>query len=396
MSTYRIPLVRDTISREDLQALSGWLLGHPRLSKGPLCEKFETRFAQWQGCHRAHFVNSGSSANLLAISALQVSGRLRPGDKVIAPAVSWTTTVAPISQLNCEPVLCDADPDDLGLSIDHLEHLARDPDVRALILCHVLGIPNRMREIVEICERYDLALIEDCCEALGSEYDGLRVGNFGDLCTFSFYFGHHMSTIEGGMICARSDEHSNIIRSIRSHGWNRDLDPAWVESLRARHSVEPFSDRHTFYHPGFNFRSTDLNAFLGLRQLERLDQVVEARTRLWAHYQKRMEEAAWRATAPAGAKVSGFAFPMLSNQRTALAEALEACGIEARPLICGSIGRQPWFVERHGEVALEVADRAHRHGLYVPLNPELETDEVDEICDLCLTAPGGSVREPVA
>jgi CDP-6-deoxy-D-xylo-4-hexulose-3-dehydrase len=398
ISNYRIPLARDTISGEDLRALSAWLLTNPRLSKGSLCDDFEQAFAQWQGSDHAHFVNSGSSANLLAINALQVAGTLKPGDKVIAPAISWTTTVAPITQLNCEPVLCDADPDNLGLSVEHLAQLAESSGAKALILCHVLGIPNRMKEIVDICESFGLTLIEDCCEALGSQYDGERVGNFGALSTFSFYFGHQMSTIEGGMICAKSDEHSNIIRSLRSHGWNRDLDEPVVAQLRQRYDIDAFSDKYTFYHPGFNFRSTDLNAFLGLRQLARLSDSIAARERLWDQYQQRMSAALWRPEAPEasqGTRVSGFAWPMISPDRAALAATLDERGVEARPLLCGSIGRQPWFLERYGRVELEVADRIHEHGLYVPINPQLSDDELGEICSTCLDAVCGSIREPI-
>jgi CDP-6-deoxy-D-xylo-4-hexulose-3-dehydrase len=311
---------------------------------------------------------------------------------VIAPAISWTTTVAPITQLNCIPILCDAEPDTLGLDVEQLEQLARTTGAKAVIICHVLGIPNRMQEIVAICDRHGMVLIEDCCEALGSEYQGERIGNFGSFSTFSFYFGHHMSTIEGGMICARSKEHSNVIRSIRSHGWNRDLDADVVEDLRRRHGVDPFTDKYTFYYPGFNFRGTDLHAFLGLRQLERLDEVVERRRLVWNQYERRMTEATWRPAPPPGSRVAGFAWPMLSPDRSALAERLEASGIETRPLVCGSIGRQPWFIERYGPVALPIADRVHGHGLYVPIHARLRDEQVDEIAELCLAPGTGSVR----
>ena len=395
MADYRIPLAQDTIGREDLESLADWLRSAPRLTKGPLCEDFEQRFARWQGCPKAHFVNSGSSANLLAISALQVAGQLQPGDRVIAPAISWTTTVAPISQLNCVPVLCDAEADTLGMDPDRLEHLARTTGAKAVIVCHVLGIPNRMDEIVAICERHGIVLIEDCCEALGSEYRGVRVGNFGSLSTFSFYFGHHMSTIEGGMICARSKEHSNVIRSIRSHGWNRDLDADVVVDLRRRYGVDPFTDKYTFYHPGFNFRGTDLHAFLGLRQLERLGDVLELRRRIWHAYQRCMAGAAWQPAPPPNSRVAGFAWPLLSPDRSALAALLEARGVETRPLVCGSIGRQPWFVDRYGAVPLPVADLVHAHGLYVPIHPRLTLEQVEEIAQVCLGAGSGSVRVAV-
>jgi CDP-6-deoxy-D-xylo-4-hexulose-3-dehydrase len=194
------------------------------------------------------------------------------------------------------------------------------------------------------------------------------------------------------MICARSKEHSNIIRSIRSHGWNRDLDGDVVEELRRRHRVDPFADKYTFYHPGFNFRGTDLQAFLGLRQLARLDAVVERRRQIWQEYERRMEGAAWRPSPPADSRVAGFAWPMLSPDRAALAALLEAQGIETRPLVCGSIGRQPWFVERYGAVAMPVADVVHGHGLYVPIHARLGAEQVEQIAQLCLGAGSGSVR----
>ena len=395
MSAFRIPLVRDTIGADDLSALAEWIRQAPRLTKGPLCDEFERRFAAWQGCSAAAYVNSGSSANLLAIDALRISGVLGPGDRVIAPAVSWTTTVAPIHQLNLEPVLCDSDPASLGLDLDHLEHLCKTAGAKALVVCHVLGIPNDMDRVLALCADYGLALVEDCCEALGSTYAGIKVGGFGVISTFSFYFGHHMSTVEGGMVCPRGRDMTNVIKSLRSHGWNRDLDDEVKLELRRRHHVDAFSDQYTFYHPGYNFRGTDLGAFIGLRQLEKLDGFVSERVRTWRRYDELMAEAAWRPSPPAGSVVSGFAWPMLSHDRRALAGRLGEAGIETRPLVCGSIGRQPWYVERYGAVPLANADVVHEHGLYVPINPDLQEAELLQITAICLGEGDGTVRDAV-
>ncbi len=380
--TYRIPLVRDTITPVDLKALARWLVKTPHLTKGPLAEKFETKFARWQGCGYAHFVNSGSSANLLTINALLISGHLQPGDKVIAPAVSWTTTVAPITQLGLAPILCDCDLQNLGLDITHLEKLARKPKVKAVIICHVLGIPNHLDQIKAICKKYRLVLIEDCCEALGSQYNHIKVGNFGLLSTFSFYFGHHMSTIEGGMICTNSKKLSNIIRSLRSHGWNRDLDEGFKLKLRRQYHIDPFADQYTFYHPGFNFRGTDLGAFLGLRQLRHLNQFILHRHKLWQAYLKLTRATAWQPQPPPQSFVSGFAYPLLSTHRSNLADHLKRHSIETRPLVCGSLGRQPWFIDRYGPVPLKHADIIHSQGLYVPINPDLSIAEVKQITSM--------------
>ena len=395
MRSFRIPLVRNTIGADDLAALAEWLRTGPRLTKGPLCDEFEERFAAWQGCPSAAYVNSGSSANLLAIDALRISGLLRPGDRVIAPAVSWTTTVAPIAQLSLEPVLCDSDAANLGLDLDHLEHLCKTAGAKALVVCHVLGIPNDMDRILALCDDHGLTLVEDCCEALGSTYRGTKVGGFGAISTFSFYFGHHMSTIEGGMVCMRDRDTTNVIRSLRSHGWNRDLDDEVKLDLRRRHDVDLFSDQYTFYHPGYNFRGTDVGAFLGLRQLEKLDGFVSARVRTWQRYDALMSEAAWRPSAPPGAVVSGFAWPILTSDRQALAGRLGEAGVETRPLVCGSIGRQPWYVQRYGAVPLTNADVVHEHGLYVPINPDLDEGELLQITRLCLGDGVGNVRDTV-
>lgn len=380
---FKIPLVRNTITSKDLQALAKWLMKSPHITKGPLSEKFEQKFAKWQGTKYAHYVNSGSSANFLAINSLLISGHLKPSDSVIAPAVSWTTTVAPITQLGCKPILCDCNLDDLGVDIKHLEALVKKPRVKAVIICHILGIPNQIDKIIKICKKNQLFLIEDCCEALGSEYNSKKVGNFGAMSTFSFYFGHHMSTIEGGMICTNSALLSNIIRSIRSHGWNRDLDENVKLKLRRQYKVDPFADQYTFYHPGYNFRGTDLGAFLGLRQLRKLNRTINQRTHLWNYYLTHTIKSAWQPKPPPKAAVSGFAFPLLSRYRSKLAAHLNSHGIETRPLVCGSLGRQPWFIDRYGTTPLKNADIIHQQGLYVPINPELKSSEIKFIAKIC-------------
>jgi CDP-6-deoxy-D-xylo-4-hexulose-3-dehydrase len=197
------------------------------------------------------------------------------------------------------------------------------------------------------------------------------------------------------MVCARDRDTTNVIKSLRSHGWNRDLDDEIKLDLRRRHDVDAFSDQYTFYHPGYNFRATDLGAFLGLRQLEKVDRFVAERARTWQRYRELMSEAAWRPSAPAGGVVSGFAWPMFSSDRRALAGRLGEAGVETRPLVCGSIGRQPWYVERYGAVPLRNADVVHAHGLYVPINPDLEDEELLEIARICLSEGAGTIRDPV-
>ena len=276
MSKYKIPLIKDTINSEDLKKLSDWLLTTPHLTKGELTLKFEKEWSKWNGNKYSVFVNSGSSANLLMAYALLVSKKLN-NKKIILPAVSWVTTVSPFVQFGFEPILCDCDKENLGLDVNHFEQLCKEHKPSAALMCHILGHTSNIDKILEICKKYDVLLLEDCCESHGTEYNGKRVGSFGTMSSFSFYFGHHMSTIEGGMIVTDYQDFYNILLSLRSHGWARDMEVGHAKRLKDKYNINDFRERFTFYYPGFNVRSTDLNAFLGLEQLKRLDSIVEKR-----------------------------------------------------------------------------------------------------------------------
>ena len=278
-----IKLVKDTINFDDVSKLIEWLKTNPRLTKGDLTVEFERRWSEWLGVKYSVFVNSGSSANLAGIYSLILSERMK-NKKIVVPAVSWVTTVTPAIQLGLEPIMCDCDEDNLGLNINHLKQIIKDENPSAIILVHVLGIPNHLDEIITLCKENDILLIEDTCESIGSMYDNKKLGTFGDLSTFSFYFGHHMSTIEGGMISTNDEDLYHILLSIRSHGWDRDLPKKKQEELRQKFNVNNFRALYTFYYPGFNLRSTDLQAFIGLEQLKKLDMIVENRNKNFLRY----------------------------------------------------------------------------------------------------------------
>jgi len=263
MTYEKIHLVKDTIDKNDIENLSSWLSTNPRLTKGELTVEFERKWSEWLGCKYSVFVNSGSSANLAAIYSLILSNKLK-NNKIVVPAVSWVTTVTPAIHLGLEPIMCDCDKDNLGLDVDNLRQIIIDEDPAALILVHVLGFPNHMKEIKELCDEHNILLVEDTCESLGSEYDGKKLGSIGDVSTFSFYFGHHISTIEGGMVSTDDEDLYHILLSIRSHGWDRDLPEEKQTALREKYGIDDFRSLYTFYYPGFNLRSTDLQAFIGI------------------------------------------------------------------------------------------------------------------------------------
>jgi len=376
-----IKLVKDTINFDDVSNLIEWLKTNPRLTKGNLTLEFEKKWSEWLGVKYSVFVNSGSSANLAGIYSLILSQRMR-NKKIIVPAVSWVTTVTPAIQLGLEPIMCDCDEDNLGLDINHLRQIIKDENPSAIILVHVLGIPNHLNEIVTLCEENDILLIEDTCESIGSMYDNKKLGTFGNLSTFSFYFGHHMSTIEGGMISTNDEDLYHILLSIRSHGWDRDLPQEKQDELRQKYSINNFRALYTFYYPGFNLRATDLQAFIGLGQLEKLDMIVENRNKNFLRYKNEIKNSEWNVQEPEGSFVSNFSFPIITKNIGKLVEELTNNDIECRPLICGSINEHPFWYERYGSSDLPKSKRVHEYGLYLPNNHEMTEEELNKVIEI--------------
>ena len=377
----KIDLVKDTIDSDDIKKLISWLETNPRLTKGDLNVKFEKEWSEWLGKKYSVFVNSGSSANLAALYSLLLSGKLR-NNKIIVPAVSWVTTVTPVVQFGMEPIMCECDEDNLGLNIEHLKQIIKEHDPSSIILVHVLGFPNHMNEIVELCKEHDIRLIEDTCESIGSEYEGKKLGTFGDLSTFSFYFGHHMSTIEGGMISTDDEELYHILLSIRSHGWDRDLPKSKQIELREKYNIGDFRSLYTFYYPGFNLRATDLQAFIGLEQLKKLDLIVKNRNLNYQKYHEGIKNNEWKINPPKDSFISNFSYPVITKNIKELVEKLTENNVECRPLICGSINEHPFWYERYGKQDLPISKKVHEYGLYLPNNHQMTVEEIDKVINI--------------
>jgi CDP-6-deoxy-D-xylo-4-hexulose-3-dehydrase len=377
----KIDLVKDTIDSDDIKKLISWLETNPRLTKGELNVKFEKEWSEWLGKKYSVFVNSGSSANLAALYSLLLSGKLR-NNKIIVPAVSWVTTVTPAVQFGMEPIMCECDEDNLGLNIEHLKQIIKEHDPSSIILVHVLGFPNHMNEIVELCKEHDIRLIEDTCESIGSEYEGKKLGTFGDLSTFSFYFGHHMSTIEGGMISTDDEELYHILLSIRSHGWDRDLPKSKQIELREKYNIGDFRSLYTFYYPGFNLRATDLQAFIGLEQLKKLDLIVKNRNLNYQKYHEGIKNNEWKINPPKDSFISNFSYPVITKNIKELVEKLTENNVECRPLICGSINEHPFWYERYGKQDLPISKKVHEYGLYLPNNHQMTVEEIDKVINI--------------
>ncbi|MBI3298855.1 MAG: DegT/DnrJ/EryC1/StrS family aminotransferase [Elusimicrobia bacterium] len=375
-------LAEDTIDERDVDALAAWLKGYPRLTKGPLTPEFEAAWSAWLGAEHSVFCNSGSSANLLMYYAMLRSGRLR-NMKVVVPSVGWVTSVAPAMQLGFTPLMCEADPDTYGLDLDHLERLLKEHDPALVLMVQVLGVPHKMDELMKLKERFGFTLLEDACAAAGAAYKGRKVGTFGELASFSAYFGHQFSTIEGGLVSTSDAALHELLLMHRSHGWSKDLSPGAHEALVKKHGIDDFHTPFVFYEAGFNLRATDLQAFIGLGQVKKMDWIASRRRENHALFAQRLAGKLDFQRPPEGSTVCSISFGALAKdgaQRRRIVAALAANGIETRIFSAGNLGLHPFWTERYGPASFPMADRIHHCGFFLPNNPSLKPADVDFIC----------------
>ena len=375
-----IRLAENTITHEELLALSEWIPNSPQLTKGPLVIEFEKKFASFTGTKHCVMVNSGSSANLLMAYSL-LEGNYLKNKKVVVPAISWITTLSPFLQFGFDVFLCDSNNVNLGLDTQKLEEIFIKEKPALLILVHVLAHLNDMDEINRLCEKYDVLLIEDACEALGtSDINGKKAGNLSLAGSFSFYYGHHISTIEGGAVTTNDTKLYNLMLSIRSHGWSRDVDSNFKEEWKKEFNIDDVREFYTFYYPGFNLRSTDLNAFIGISQLDKMDEIIKVRENNYNFYNKFLEGKYWKQESKFS-ELSSFAYGTIVENRMEVFNHLKKNNIEVRPLICGSMGKQPFWIKKYGHTPLEVADVIHDYGLYLPNHLYLDEEKIKFVCD---------------
>jgi CDP-6-deoxy-D-xylo-4-hexulose-3-dehydrase len=382
----RIDLVKDTIDKGDIDNLISWLKTYPSLTKGKKTIEFEKKWSEWLGCKYSVFVNSGSSANLMMIYCLKLLNQLK-NNKICVPTLCWATDLSPVLQFDMEPVLIDCNLENLSVDLSHLETVFKNENPSVLLLVSVLGFSPDMNKIIELCERYDVILLEDNCESQGSKYNGVKIGNFGLMSSFSTYFGHTMSTIEGGMICTNDDEIYKTLLQLRSHGWDRDLPEYDKILLREKWGVDNFSAMYTFYVPGFNLRSTDLQAVIGIGQLDKVDNMIKNRNKNFKYYEKKLKGKIWFPQETEGTLTSNFAIPIITNnknEKNNLIDNLNFHDIACRPLISGSMGTQPFYKKKYGENKLPNASIIDDRGLYVPNHDKLTTEEIDKVCEVIL------------
>ena len=346
-----IPLMKNTFLNEyeTKKALTEFIMIAPRLSMDTKCFEFEQEFSKFQQCRESILFNSGGSANLALLQALKNLNLLKLKDKIGFSALTWSTNVMPIIQLGMYPVPIDIEPTTLNSMSYNLEHSLKENDIDAFFITNALGFSGDLAKIKKICHDNDIILIEDNCEALGTELPEGKTGNFGIASTFSFFVAHHMSTIEGGMVCTNDKKIAEMLRIVRANGWDRNLICDQKKKWREKyHIINEFDAKYTFFDLGFNLRPTEITGFLGLFQLQFLKENIDKRE----HNYLELENIAIQNSEFCQlnhshiSRLSSFAYPIVcknSKIREKYFYQFSGAGIEIRPMIAGNIQNQPFY-----------------------------------------------------
>jgi len=382
----KFPLMRNNILREDLDAVIEHLKqDDPILTHGANVRAFEAEWSAWLDVKYSVFVNSGASANLLTMAILKI--RHPDGGEVIVPPLTWISDVSSVMQNGFKPVFADIDP--RTLAMDPAQILAKITDrTRAVFITHVQGFDGLTDELLAELKKRNIPLIEDVCESHGATHNGKRLGSFGWMSNFSFYYAHHMSTIEGGMVCTNDPEVYQQVRMLRSHGMVRESnDPAVRDAyLTANPELNP---DFIFAYPAYNVRNTEIGGILGRSQLKRLDQIVQRRTDNLLRFLKQIDQNKYRTDFKLEGS-SNYAFNLVLKHADddlvqRLMQKMRETGIEFRR---GSAGggnqiRQPYLkgvVPDGHHREFPETEHIHFYGFYIGNFPDLRYEEVDEIC----------------
>ncbi|WP_293783989.1 DegT/DnrJ/EryC1/StrS aminotransferase family protein [uncultured Pedobacter sp.] len=381
-----IPLMKNAFlnEHETKKALAEFIMTADKLSMDVQCAKFEQEFAKKQGRKDAILFNSGGSANLAMIQSLKNMGKLQDGDQVGFSALTWSTNTMPIIQLGLVPVAIDCELDTLNISSKQLLRCLEQTEIKALFLTNVLGFVDDIWEVQNICNERGIILIEDNCESLGTETKYGKAGNFSLGSSFSFFVAHHMSTIEGGMICTDDEDFGEMLRIVRANGWDRNLTAKQQSKWRKKYNIKSeFEAKYTFYDLGFNFRPTEITGFLGLFQLQYLDSNIQTRQKNYLE----IETEILANDDFIGLRhdhidvLSTFAVPVVCKTpelRELYLSQFSGAGIEIRPMIAGNMQNQP-FYNKYVKTLYDLpnSDFLHTNGFYCGNYPELTFNDIE-------------------
>lgn len=376
------PLASTTWDEAEYEAMQR-VIRSGMFSMGKEVAAFEQQFAEWVGSRYAVMVNSGSSANLAMIAALMFrkENPLQAGDEVIVPAVSWSTTYYPLQQYGLTVKFVDIDPNTLNIDLKKLES-AISNKTRAILTVNLLGNPNDFIQINKIIADKNIILLEDNCESMGATLAGKQAGTYGLMGTFSSFFSHHISTMEGGLVVTDDEELHHILLSVRAHGWTRNLPK--FNHVCGEKSDNPFEESFRFVLPGYNLRPLELSGAIGQEQIRKLDAMIAMRRQNAQIFQSLFHNHPWIAIQQETGSSSWFGFAMTLKReapisRNELVNRLSAANIDVRPIVAGNFAKNEvmkWF-DYSIHDSLENADHIDKNGLFVgnhhfTLNDELK------------------------
>ena len=362
-----LPLASDTWDDEEINAIQD-VLKTKQLTMGQRVKDFEASFASYIGVNYAVMCNSGSSANLMMLSALKIHlGKNKEDLEIIVPAVSWSTTFYPVNQLGFKLVFVDIDIDTLNINVSSIEK-AINKNTVGIFAVNLLGNPCNYEEILKICKQYDLILLEDNCESLGAEYKNLKTGSFGLMSSHSTYYSHHISTVEGGLVCTNNEKLYQILKSIRAHGWTRDLSP---DNELYHFDKDEWYEKFNFILPGYNLRPMEFQGAVGSIQLKKLNNFVKVRKLNALYFINVISKYNFVRTQLDLGASSWFGFSMILDSRILEREdfthELTKNRIESRPIVAGNFTKNPVMKYLNYEICGELtnADLIHQNGIFV-------------------------------
>lgn len=389
---FKFPLGQNVHDADDLKVMIDNLLTE-KFTMGEQVSKFEEIFAKYMGVKHAVMVNSGSSANLLAVSALSnyKNQRLAPGDEVLVPVVCWSTSVFPIIQCNLKPIFVDVSPQTLNIDLEDLKKKIT-PKTKALMLVHVLGNSADMDAIMNIVSENNLILIEDTCESLGSSFRNKFLGTFGELGTYSFYYSHHITTIEGGMVVTNDDDLYELVKCLRAHGWSRSLN----NKEEISQQYPDLDSRFTFVNLGYNVRPMEIQATIGINQLQKLKDKNNNRKINYSKIQQKIKADSRGSflscpTQTEHTDAVWFGVILYLDSKIQLSKYLNYLtqhGVENRPIVTGNMIRQPVIKDLYPELNPQDfpgAEECHTRGLFIGLSCALMSDDlIQELVEILL------------
>jgi CDP-6-deoxy-D-xylo-4-hexulose-3-dehydrase len=364
-----LPLATSSWGQDEYDAIQR-VVASDRFTMGPAVKQFEADFAARMGTGFAVMVNSGSSANLIAVASAVLNPEidLNPGDEVLVPAVSWATTYYPLQQYGLKLRFVDINPETLNMDLSAAA-AAITNRTKAVFAVNLLGNPNNFDELGTLTKDAGMTLLEDNCESMGAKFKGREAGTFGLAGTYSTFFSHHIATMEGGLVCTNDERTYQTMLSLRAHGWTRDLPE---QNFIFNKTGDSFDDAFRFVLPGYNLRPVEMSGAIGIEQIKRLSTIVEERRKNASHWMSVMSRLPGVRIQKETGESSWFGFSMvfrehLAGRRREVVSALQKAGVETRPIVAGNFAKNPAmsFLEAVVPDALPHADEVHAEGLFI-------------------------------